>query len=301
MIEIKKILVPLDFSEPSKRALDCGLAFATRMNAKLVIAHIVPHSSGLTYAFPIDSLAIETNQRERAVKEIGELIPDQRAKLLDVQTIVRVGRIEEELLQIIDEESVDMVIMGSHGRRGFRRWFLGSVTEHILRKVPVPILTVSHIEETQYPFGGVTSFKRLLYATDLGKSSIATMEYATEFALKFSAELTVMSVVEYLNVSYEVAAYLENERAERIQATQKELDAFVARHTPDGLQVKTLVVDGKAYERILAAADESKVDCIVLSLQSKDFLERAFMGSTAERVVRLATIPVLSIPSNIPG
>ena len=42
MIEIKKILVPLDFSEPSKRALDCGLAFATRMNAKLVIAHIVP-------------------------------------------------------------------------------------------------------------------------------------------------------------------------------------------------------------------------------------------------------------------
>jgi len=297
VIQFRKILVPLDFSEPSKRALDHGLAFATRMKAKLVVAHIIPEISTLEYAFPIENFAFETRQREKAVQEIQTLIPDQRARLVDLQTIVKVAPIEDGLLQIINDESVDFIVMGSHGRRNFGRWFLGSVTEHILRKVPVPILTVSHIEESRYPFGGgVTAFKRLLYATDLGESAAAGMEYATELARQFSAELTVLTVVEYLNVSYEAAAYLDKERAERIQSAQMYLDAFVKRQKPDGLQVKTRVVDGKAYERILSTAEDLNVDCIVMNLQSKGLLERAFLGSTAERVVRLATVPVLSIP-----
>ncbi|HET9217090.1 MAG TPA: universal stress protein [Terriglobia bacterium] len=300
MIPFRKILVPLDFSEPSKRALDYALAFATRFNAKLVVTHVIPEISTLSYAFPIENLAIEINQRERAVQEIRTLIPDQRSKLVDLHTIVRVGRVEDSLLQIMDEERVDLVIMGSHGRRNFRRWFLGSITEHILRKVPVPILTVSHIEEARYPFGGgVTSFKRLLYATDLGESAATGLEYATELAHQFSAELTVMNVVEYLNVSYEAAAYLGNERAERLQTTQRQLDAFVNRQNPHNLHLKTIVVEGKAYERILATAEEMNADCIVMNLQSKGLLERAFLGSTAERVVRLATIPVLSIPADV--
>jgi nucleotide-binding universal stress UspA family protein len=296
MIPFRKILVPIDFSEPSIRALDCGLALATRLKARLFVAHIVPEVP-VPYAFPIEGLAAETKQRERALKEIQELIPEQRAKLVDLQPIVQVGHIEGDLLKIVNEQSVDLIVMGSHGRRYFSRWFLGSVTEHILRKVPVPILTVSHLEETKYPFGGgVMSFRRLLYATDLGDSSASGMKYTIELAQQFSAELIVMTVVEYFNRSYEAAAFLDSERAERIQGVQKQLDAFVAREKPAGLKVKTLVIDGKAYEQILSTADELNVDCIVLNLQSKSLLERAFLGSTAERVVRLAPIPVLSIP-----
>lgn len=297
MIRFKKLLVPLDFSEPSRKALDYGLAFATRLRAKLVVAHIIPEISTLSYAFPIENLAIEIKQSERAIREIQALIPDERAKLVDLQTIVKVGRIEDSLLEIMNAESMDFIIMGSHGRRNFSRWFLGSITEHILRKVPVPVLTVSHIDEAKYPFGGgVTSFKRLLYATDLGESADRGMEYATELAQQFSSELTVMTVVEYLNLGYEAAAYLDDERTKRLQSTQKQLDTFVARQKRDGMQVQTLVADGKPYERILSTAEQSNVDCIVLNLESKSMLERAFLGSTAERVVRLATIPVLSIP-----
>jgi nucleotide-binding universal stress UspA family protein len=300
VIAFRKILVPLDFSEPSKKALDYALAFATRLNAKLFVAHVIPEISTLSYAFPIENLAIEINQRARAVREIRTLIPDQRAKVVDLHTIVKVGRVEDSLLQIIDEEGVDLVIMGSHGRRNFRRWFLGSVTEHILRKVPVPIFTVSHIEEARYPFGGgVTSFKRLLYATDLEEPAAAGLEYATELAQQFSSELTVMNVVEYLNVSYEAAAYLGNERAERLKTAQRTVDAFVNRQKPRNMHIKTIVVEGKAYERILSTAEELNVDCIVMNLHSKGLLERAFLGSTAERVVRLATIPVLSIPAAV--
>jgi nucleotide-binding universal stress UspA family protein len=299
-MRFKKILVPLDFSEPSKKALDYGLAFANRLKAKLIVAHIIPEVSMLEYAFPIENVAIEIKQRDSSLQEIQALIPDQRAKLVDLQTIVKVGRVEDGLLGVANDESVDLIIMGSHGRRRFSRWFLGSTTEHILRKVPVPILTVSHIDETRYPFGGgVTSFKRLLYATDLGESAADGLQYATELAQQFSSELTVLTVVEYLNLGYEAAAYLDDEHTKRVQSTQKHLDAFVARQKPGGLEVRTRVVDGKAYERILSVAEELNVDCIVMNLQSKGLLERAFLGSTAERVVRLATIPVLSVPFSV--
>jgi nucleotide-binding universal stress UspA family protein len=62
------------------------------------------------------------------------------------------------------------------------------------------------------------------------------------------------------------------------------------------MNVKTVVADGKAYEQILTTAEQVHADCIVLTLQSRSLLERAFLGSTAERVVRLAPIPVFSIP-----
>jgi nucleotide-binding universal stress UspA family protein len=290
------ILVPIDFSEPSKRALDYGLTLATRLKAKLIMAHIVPKSSAIAYAFPIENMAIETKQPERAAQELRALVADERARHLDLQQIVKVGDVEEDLLEIVKEQSVDLVVMGSHGRRYFRRWFLGSVTEHILRKVPAPILTVSHIDDERHPLGSVMSFKRLLYATDLGDSAGNGMACALELARQFSSELTVMSVVEYLNLGYEAASYFDNERTARLQETQRRLDAFAAANKLDNVQVNTLVVDGKAYERILAVAEERNIDCIVLNLQSKSMMERALLGSTAERVVRLAHIPVLSIP-----
>jgi nucleotide-binding universal stress UspA family protein len=260
------------------------------------MAHIVPKSSARAYAFPIENMAIETKQSERAAQELRALVADERARHLDLQPIVKIGHVEEDLLEIVKEQSVDLVVMGSHGRRYFGRWFLGSVTEHILRKVPVPVLTVSHIDDERHPLGSVMSFKRLLYATDLGDSARNGMSCALDLARRFSSELTVMSVVEYLNVGYEALDHLGNERTLRLQETQKQLDALIAANKLHDAQVKTLVVEGKPYERILEVAEERNMDCIVLNLQSKSLMERAFLGATAERVVRLARIPVLSVP-----
>ena len=296
MNSFKTVLVPVDFSEPSRKALDCGIGVAVRLSAKLVVAHIVPESD-LLAAFPVESSVMETKQREEALHAIQALVPEQLVKQLDLKIIVRTGRVEEDLLKIVNEQSVDLIVMGSHGRRLFRRWFLGSVAEHLLRQVPVPILTMSHIEQDPHPFGaGILSFYRILFATDLGESSAVGMKYATELAQTFSGQLTVMTVVEYLNLSYEVASYLAEERAQRLQATQAQLNAFVDREKPKGMDVKTLVADGKAYEQVLTAAQKLNADCILLTLQSRGLLERAFLGSTAERVVRLSPIPVLSIP-----
>ena len=295
MIPFRRVLVPVDFSDPSKRALDYGLALATRFKAHLVVAHIIPESAATSYATPVESLTIETKEVAGTVGQILSWVPEKRAKAVQLEPIARVGHVEDELLKIVEENAIDLIVMGSHGSRLFRRFFIGSVTEHMLRKVSVPILTVSHVEEARYSFAAV-ALKHLLYATDLGDASAAGMKLAVEVARKFSAELTVLSVVEYLSLSYEALAALGNEREEIMRQRQKELDAFIARESPQGLTVNALVLDGKAHQQILSKADELQVDCIVLNLHSMSTLERALLGSTAEKVVRSATIPVLSIP-----
>jgi nucleotide-binding universal stress UspA family protein len=114
MIPLSKILVPVDFSEPSKKAVTYGLTLAAQLKAKLLIAHVVPSSTVLNYTFPAETYEIEKQKYGKAVEEIQQLVPARFSARFDVETIVKTGGIEEELLGIVNERSVDLVIMGTH-------------------------------------------------------------------------------------------------------------------------------------------------------------------------------------------
>ena len=92
--------------------------------------------------------------------------------MFDVEMIVKTGNIDSELLGIVQEEAVDLVVMGSHGRRHFSRWFIGSVTERLLRKLPVPVLSVSHVVPEKHAIElGLVSVHKILYAADLSEAT----------------------------------------------------------------------------------------------------------------------------------
>jgi nucleotide-binding universal stress UspA family protein len=165
MISFKNILIPVDFSEPSKKALTYGLTLAGQFNANLLLAHIVPESTALMYAFPTRLPEVEKEQYIKAKQEIENLAPAEHAAKVNLRTIVKIGNIEEALLAIVKDEGIDLVVMGTHGRRDFGRWFIGSVTEHMLRNVPAPVLTVSHIEAEKHPIG-LVSLKRIHIGDD---------------------------------------------------------------------------------------------------------------------------------------
>jgi nucleotide-binding universal stress UspA family protein len=301
MLPFKKILVPVDFSEPSKKALTYGMTLATQLKAKLLIAHIVPESVAFAYAFPIESYQIEKQQYDTAQREIQALVPPNYGAAFGVQTIVKIGQVEPELLGIVKEEKVDLVVMGTHGRRYVGRWFMGSVTEHILRKVPVPVMTVSHVSPEKHMIDlGLVTARRILYATDLSDSASAGMAYAVELARTADAQLTVLHVADDLDIALwggAIAGYLEDGRARLVQDLQRKLTEFVTREKPVDMEVEALVLEGKPYERILSFAEDRAMDMIVLNLQSKNRIDRALLGATAERVIRLAHIPVLCVPA----
>jgi nucleotide-binding universal stress UspA family protein len=216
---------------------------------------------------------------------------------IETEAIAKIGHIDQELLGIIKDQSIDMVVMGTHGRGFAGRWFMGSVTERMLRKVPAPVVTVSHIDDGKHLVKPrFATIKHILYAADAPEPSPALV-YALELAGRSGAKLTVLHVVEYLHFPDEAGAHITTESTARLAEIRRRFEEFISTSGTHGPQIETVVLEGKPYREILSLAEDRDVDLIVLNMHGKGVLERAFLGSTAERVVRLAETPVLSVPA----
>jgi nucleotide-binding universal stress UspA family protein len=138
----KHILVPTDFEEPSQRALEIALELAGTLGADLTIMHTceIP-----TYAYqglavaPIDLLS---PLEDVARKKLDELVSSLTQRCRSCKGVLKVGIPWQEILEVVTETEADLVIIGTHGRRGVTHALLGSVAEKIVRMSPVPVLTV---------------------------------------------------------------------------------------------------------------------------------------------------------------
>jgi nucleotide-binding universal stress UspA family protein len=300
MIGIRKILVPVDFSEPSKTAVNYGLSLALQFKARLVLSHIVSPSTGLVYTFPSESLAFEKDQTKYAKSMLPSLIPEEYRSPVDLEIIIKVGEVRDELLGIVTGESIDLVVMGTHGRNAVERFLLGSLTERMLRKLPVPVLTVSHLDPArELHTAGPVPLHHVLYATDLSDSADVGLKFSIELARGTGARLTVLHVLRSLESIYwgaEGGGFLAEELATFRDDTMRRLTNSIPKDGINGVPIVPMLVEGEAFREILRVASEDKADLIVLNLHGKNVVERALLGSTAERVIRLAHTPVLSIP-----
>jgi len=284
MIRITRILVPVDFSEPSKTAVNYGLSLALEFDAQLLLANIAPFDRDLY---------------EKAEVQLFELIPKDLWERVDFETIVRCGDVRQEILSIVNDRQVDLVVMGSHGRGYFERMVLGSVTERMLRKLPVPVLTVSHLDPAhQIHKPGTVPLKRILYASDLGEDSEAGLLFAVRLARGLDAHLTVAHAIDPMGTGFlneqavGMPEYAANVRAE----AEQYLSRVVTLQTDGSVPISTMLGEGTPYVVINEIATECKADLIVINLHGKGAVERALLGSTAERVIRTASVPVLALP-----
>lgn len=292
MIRLKKILVPVDFSDPSRKALDYGAALALKFGSRLVVAHVVPSLAAFNYAFPADSFELDKRAFADAKQRVPQMIPHEYRSIVDIQTVVENGDVREEILRIVNTEDIDLVVMGTHGRGSFSHFVLGSTTESILRRVPVPILTASHLSPEHEVYEHRTiPIHRILYATDLTENMRIGLRYSAQLARGFDAELTLLNVVDNAELFHGIRGFA----ADRDNAVSRFNWALGEEHVK-GVRTEINVLEGQPHSTILRFAESSKVDLIVLNLHSKSFLERAMLGSTAERVIRSASLPVLSLP-----
>jgi universal stress protein A len=144
----KNILVPVDFSESSEHALDYAVALAAKLDSTVHLLHVIGIPSlgipeiGLAYtATVIDDLV--KDGEDTLVK-----LADARRKLAKIgEVLLRTGDAREVILGACEEVGADLVIMGTHGRRGFTRALLGSVAESVVRTAPCPVLTIRFVKE----------------------------------------------------------------------------------------------------------------------------------------------------------
>jgi nucleotide-binding universal stress UspA family protein len=302
MFSIRRIFIPVDFSQHSVAAASYGAVFARHLSAKVILAHVVPTLMSLPYAFPLATPDVEVAQSQLAEAELRKLSADVFGTT-ETEIVVTIGDSYAELLRLTDDHKADFIVMGTQGRRNLGRWFLGSITERMLRKVHVPIMTVAHpavrghAEEKPAVASGRIS--HILYATDLSDDSVAAATFAMDLARVFKSRITVLHVLEYQDYILWGGTLVQLREADRttiVSDTKSRMNELAKRANPAGLQVETAVDDGKPYQVILRYAEDHDIDLIVLNLQGKSLMERAALGSTAERVVRLANVPVLSVP-----
>jgi len=300
MTQIQNVLLPVDFSQPSKKAFRYALALAVQFRARLVIAHVVPSLTAFDYGTRERTQELESMAIASAKKSLQEIIPADYRDRVHFTPLTVVGDVREELLRIIHDEKIDFVVMGTHGRRNIERFFLGSTTEHMLRKVSVPVLTVSRISPDHEALTtGPMPIRRIVYAADLSEGVETGLRYAAELARNFCAELILLHVIDPLeagqwgidapgSLPFDLSA-IQAMACERLQQAIQKTGC-------SNIRTSVFVDEGIPHNTIIRFADDMKADLLILSLRHKSLLERVMLGKTAERVIRASHIPVLSIP-----
>jgi nucleotide-binding universal stress UspA family protein len=145
MVTIRKILVPTDFSDPAMAALKYARALAEEFGSQLHLFHVVPEPYVYPWGTEVSTLPLVdllTQSEALARTRLGELVPAAEAPKAGLTTSTAIGAPVDRILDYIEQEHIDMVIIGTHGRGAVGHLLLGSVAERVVRRSPVPVLTV---------------------------------------------------------------------------------------------------------------------------------------------------------------
>jgi nucleotide-binding universal stress UspA family protein len=295
MLEIKLIVCPIDFSEFSIRAYDYALSLAEHYRAKLVAQHIV-ELSRYPYA---EYVAAQGNYAEfcRTLREAGKeklrgFVKNHTHDQIEPELAVHEGTAPDSILSFAQERNADLIVMGTHGRRGYDRMVLGSVTNRVMRTAPCPVVAISKPPHESTAAGQerhrVHHLNRILFCTDFSENSERALNYAISAAAEYNSELTLLHVLEGTPTS--------SKMQEAIATTTQQLDKLIPEERRKALKIKTAVRIGKPYQEIIQVVLEAQIDLVVMGVHGRGALDLAVFGSTTNRVVQLGPCPVLTVP-----
>jgi nucleotide-binding universal stress UspA family protein len=302
MVRINTILCPIDFSDFSRHAFDRAVAIAKGDGASVTALHVAPFREAPIYPYQesraVEAFLLSAGDRDMLTTELKRFLAlDAPLGVAVTCEVVDAPNVHHEILAQADRLRADLIVMGTHGRSGFQRLFLGSVTEKVLRTARPPVLIVG--AATDVVPARDFSFKRILCAVDFSACSLAALRYAATLAEPSGAKLTALYVMEWpplapdplLGPPTDLTGY----RMAAEAAGRERLHSVVAEWSQMG--VEEIVAAGKPHHEILRIAAERESDLIVLGIHGRNPLGRMIFGSTAEPVVRRATCPVLTVRS----
>jgi nucleotide-binding universal stress UspA family protein len=295
MLTLDKILLARDFSSVSDRALRHAFALAARTGATLHVLHAeVLHRTDRAEDAPSPSRGLD--EVRQALKDAGTA-PDA----VDAVSVVEATRRDVSpgpaILSYAAEADVDLIALGTHGRRGPSRILLGSVAEEVVRRAQQPVLTIRGRKEDDRPVSAGTC-RRLLVPVDFSVHSREALRTAHEWAALHDAQIDLLHVVvDDLHPAFYLGGVksiydVEPDLDEKVH-TKLEGFATEVLGTTDGID--THVRTGSVPSAINDFVDTHNVDLVALSTHGRSGLERFFLGSVAEKVVRHVPCPVLTL------
>lgn len=289
-IALKSMLFATDFSPHSDLAMPYAAAIARHYGAKLYGAHVV---SSEDYLFTAPDLwPAHMEQEKQLQREVVQRI-DRSLGAIPHEALFGVGDVWSVISRFLEEHSIDLLVVGTHGRTGTRKLLVGSIAEKLFRQAACPVLSVgpnvAGKSESQI------EFRRILFATDFGQQSLAALPYALSFAEEDQSELVLLHVVT------QPPAGISN--VEEVKASLKQrLEALVPPEAESWCRPISAVEFGPQFarpaERIVDVARERAVDLIVLGVRSTSSAINTvthLTHTTAQHVLAHAPCPVLTV------
>jgi nucleotide-binding universal stress UspA family protein len=304
---IGSILVPLDGSTFGEHALPLATNLARRADAELHLVHvhqIVPPATvaGVTV---MDAIDMHLRQDEQAyLADVARRLTEKCS--VRVKTTLLDGDVTPALQDYASKVGADLVVMSTHGRGAFGRFWLGSIADDLLREMPRPVLLVRP-EDGKPDFGRETVLRNILVPLDGTELAERILAPAMAMAGLFDGSLTLFRVVQpavrpsYLHEGSGVAG-LTHSVLEQVQTLQRErrdeaqmyLDRMAERIAGKGCRARTKVmIDEEPALAILLEAQAGNADLIAMETHGRKGLSRLFLGSVADKVVRGGVVPVL--------
>ena len=283
-VGIHRVLVAIDFSEASEKALQHAIAIARSYGARFYLTHIVS-SLGFTLT-GADAIAMATETAGRDLLGFEEHLAETGI-LNGVQheSEVHHGEVWKQLAQVVQEKEVDLVVLGTHGRTGLSKVAFGSVAEAVFKHSTCPVLTVGPGAPSDPPPNA--KVRHILYPTDFSEESAGAAGYVESLARQHGARLTVVHVAERPNDA------ITDKR-------ERQFEENFRKHAPGRLPhdwtFRTQL--GPIDETVLDLAEQGRVGLIVLGLRPQVSLRHPHGWPHAYRIAREACCPVLTVRSD---
>jgi nucleotide-binding universal stress UspA family protein len=301
---IRNILVPIDFSRVSIKAIDTAKSFARRFGANVHLAHVhqfyypAGFSAPMPPFIPYATWRYDEEAEKHAARELNLL--GKKLRLSPTATHLLTGSPAfDEICRLANNLPAELIVMPTHGRTGFNRVFLGSTAERIVQHSPCAVL-ITRKPKKQGNNGVSQRINTILVPIDFSDCSLNGLKYAIWFAGQFAARIILLHVVE-IGYAYTADGYAMYDVSELIKAARKNAAAqmrqFVRGAKFAGAKFETAISDGRPVEEICAFAERNDVDLIITSTHGRTGFDHLLMGSVAENVVRRAPCSVLAVPS----
>lgn len=291
------IVVPVDGSKLAERAFALAVPLAQQHGARLALLHAQPRvletivRGGVTVLDPTFDNT-RRQEMERYVKRAAKRVQKQTG--IAVEPHVREGEAAEVIATFAAAAREGLVVMSSHGRGGFKRFWLGSVADRLLHQARVPVLLLKGGRSTGSRMTGAAVFTRMLVAVDGSERSEVALRAAQALLAGTGGSITLAHVIDS---AVAVPATHLQQRPEQFIG-ESYLAPLAREATTDGVEVDyRVVVDDSVAPAIVQLAGELDADCVVVATRGAGATERLIFGSVADKVVRTSPVPVFVCPA----
>lgn len=280
-LELRKILVPVDFSETGMLALEHASFMSRLAKADLILLHVLPVSE-YHFEIPEPVMRIENHDEVNRVVEqkLNELVDHVRQNYgCSSKYISARGKVAHEIMEIAQEEKVDLIVMGTHGASGFEEFFVGSNAHKVVTVAPCPVITVqTHATKL--------GFTNIVLPIDRTLHSREKVEIATTLANMFAAKIHIVGL-------------LESDEAHGNEKLQIVLDQVQQAVEKTGLPFSRTTIKGQNLAlEALKYGSTVDADLVIIMTEQESEMNGIFMGARAKQIVNHSKIPVLSIKPN---